>query len=276
MSPIVEQQIRDFARVYVESLPEVDIDKIRNGHGYAASSKMGQQPKPRSVMGRVAARGPMIAVTAGVVVLVLGLAPILFLATGRTPSDRGTVPDPPTGSPEYQDGEQTVIPDESTSNGGTGDPDGPPSETINGPRSKSLAGQVLAAIPELAAFAPPTLKDFSEGGVDGAIVTFQAPDGAYVDVVSQQLPEPLAQDLIESELIRSPEDTSTELGPNGEQIFIKEDDWTLQVIGVDAGNSMVNIIVNRTTSEIPQEASPYTDWSVDSVRSWVIHLLEQR
>jgi hypothetical protein len=186
-------------------------------------------------------------------------------------SGHGTsIPGSFAGDPENQNEEPPTIPSESTQNNSVGDPDTPPNETVNGPLSRKLARRVLA-IPELAAFDPPTLKDFSEGGVDAAVVTFQAPDGAFVDVVSQQLPGPLAPDSV-----GSPDDTHTERGPKGEQIIIKETESILQVVGVDEGNWMVNIIVNRTTAENPREASSYTNWSVDTVRGWVINLLEQR
>lgn len=270
MNVALEDQIRGFARAYVESLPEVDIEQIRTRPRQTLSPKIRLGRSATPLNGRRVGSGPLVAVAAAAVVLVLGLGPMAMLRSNEASGHGTSVADSSAENPGSQTGEPTTIPTDSTPDNSTRDPDTAPTETVNGPLSQKLAQQVLA-IPELAAFDPPTLKDFSEGGVDAAVVTFQAPDGAYVDVVSQQLPEPLAPDSV-----GSPDDTHTERGPNGEQIIIKETTSALQVVGVDEGNWMVNIIVNRTTAENPREASPHTDWSVDTVRSWVIQLLEQR
>lgn len=200
--------------------------------------------------------------------MMLGLGPMLMFGSNERSGD-GSVPgsSPTNPSPEAR---ETTVPSEPTQTSGVGDPEIAPNETPNGPLSRKLAQQA-SAIPELAAFDVPTLKDFFEGGVDAAVVTFQAPDGAFVDVISQQLREPWTPDLV-----GSPDVTHTERGPNGEQLIIKQTESVLRVVGVDAEDRMVNIIVNRTTSENPREASPYTDWGPDTVRGWVIQLLEKR
>lgn len=262
MSRILEHQIRGFARVYVESLPEVDIEEIRARPRQTGSPRARAGGKATRIRGRLTGRGPLIGLAAGVVVLMLGLGPILIFGSNET-SGGGSVPGSSLEQP-------TTITDELSQNKTTGDPDTAPTETVNGPLSRMLAKQV-SDIPELAAFDPPILKDSSEGGVDAAVVTFQAPDGAFVDIISQQLPEPLTPDSV-----GSPDVIQIERGPNGEQIIIKETEAILQVVGVDAGDWMVNIIVNRTASEKPREISSYTDWSLDTVRGWVIQLLEQR
>lgn len=164
--------------------------------------------------------------------------------------------------------QRTPTPKAPTDVGGSQDPAAGPTEVTDGPLGQMLAKQAFA-IPELGALGSPMSTDFSEGGVEAAVVTFKAPDGALVDVVSQQLSEPLTVDAV-----GPPDITLLQPGPNGEEIIIKETDHVLQVIAVDEEGWMVNIVVNRTSSENPRERSVHTEWSAETVRTWAVELLE--
>lgn len=166
-------------------------------------------------------------------------------------------------------GEETPPPDAFAGQGeGSIDPVSVPSEIADGPLSRTLAEQV-SVIPEFATLEPVKTSDFSEGGTDAGILAFLSPDGAMVNVVSQQLPGPLTLDRI-----GSPEDTRVETGPNGEEIIIKETRYVLQVIGVNASGWMVNVIVDRILADSSGELSSYSTWDAGTVRSWVLELLK--
>jgi hypothetical protein len=151
---------------------------------------------------------------------------------------------------------------------GVSDPVAPPTEIADGPLSLRLAA-ALDTIPAIAALEQVKRADFSEGAVDAAVLAFLAPDGAMVNVVYQQLPEPLSVDSI-----GPPENTHAEIGPGGEDLIIKDATGGLQVIGVDDKGHMVNVIVDRLSPSEPGRPSELASWDVEMLKSWVVGLLK--
>ena len=125
MSRILEDQIRDFAGVFVESLPELDVEEIRTRPRRQIGS-----PRARAgggvsrIGGRLVARGPLIGLAAGVVVLMLGLGPMLMFGSNERSGDGGV----PGSSPTTLNSEarETTVPGEPTQTNTVGDPDTTP------------------------------------------------------------------------------------------------------------------------------------------------------
>lgn len=142
-----------------------------------------------------------------------------------------------------------------------------PTMRPNGDVSSSLVG-VVSQIPELNALMTELVVDQIEGDSRVGIVSLVSTDGGRVEIVLQQLPGP-----VPIEVFGSPDTTRWEVGPNGEDIVIR-DTGALQVVVINREGRMANVIVEPINRLDPAATSALAGISISQMTEWAFQLLE--
>lgn len=143
-------------------------------------------------------------------------------------------------------------------------PDGP-IDIPDGPLSSSLQDAVRQ-IPELATMTQGQALDQRESGSQWGIFSLVASDGSRVEIITQVVPEDFNPQHIGF--------TIHEIGPTGEDIFLRETSSALQVIVIDHDRTMLNLIVDRLNLSDPASRSALSHIQPDQAKEWALLILD--
>jgi len=145
-------------------------------------------------------------------------------------------------------------------------PDGP-IDLPDGPLSTALT-EAISQIPELAKLTREQVTDQSVPGGQWGIVSLVARDGSRIEITTQEAPPAEILDRLASVY-----STSRQIGPNGEDLILRDTDTTLQVIAIDASGTMLNLSVDRINQTEPGSPSEFSHLHLDQIREWALLLL---
>lgn len=144
-------------------------------------------------------------------------------------------------------------------------PDGP-IDIPDGPLGSSLQDAV-SQIPELAAMTPEQPLDQTERGHHWGMFALVANDGSRIELITQVVPEDFDPQYIGS-------NTTREIGPNGEDVFLRETSSSLQVIVIDHNRTMLNLIIDRLSPSDPGSPSALSHIQSDQAKGWALLILD--
>lgn len=141
-----------------------------------------------------------------------------------------------------------------------------PVDIPGGPLSTSLRESV-AHIPALAALTIEGSTDQSEAGAQWGMVGLVADDGSRIEIITQEAPAGLL-DLLELQ-----SDTTRQIGPNGEDLVLRDNGTTLQVVAIGLDGTMLNLIIEPINRVAPGNPSALAQVDLDQAREWTLLLL---
>ena len=139
----------------------------------------------------------------------------------------------------------------------------------NGPLSSAVL-EAVDQIPELAALTVELAADHASlGDAPGEWggVSLLAEDGSRIEIITQMVSENF------DPLLAIGPDTQ-ETGPHGEDIFLRESDAVFQVVVIDQGGTMINLIIDRFDPSQPGTPGALSQIGLDEARGWALLLLD--
>lgn len=147
------------------------------------------------------------------------------------------------------------------------DPVEAPEEDSEGRISRSVV-DIVADIPDIKNLVNTGVVDFAENNVTWGVARFEDADGAAVEFVVQRLPGPISR-----EAIGPADETTVDSGRHGEQVVVRDNERTLQVVVVSANGLMVNVIVDRIVPETRDQSSTLDHLDAATVTDWALQIM---
>jgi hypothetical protein len=138
-----------------------------------------------------------------------------------------------------------------------------------GPLSSAVL-EAVAQIPELAALTVEQAADHASTGDEPGEwggVSLLAQDGSRIEIITQAVPADF------DPLLAIGPDTQ-EMGPDGEDVFVRERDAVVQVVVIDQNGAMINLIIDRFAPSQPGTPGALSEITLDQARDWALLLID--
>jgi hypothetical protein len=100
------------------------------------------------------------------------------------------------------------------------------------------------------------------------MVGLVADDGSRIEIITQEAPAGLL------DLVALQSGTTRQIGPNGEDLVLRDNGTTLQVVAIGVDGTMLNLIIEPINRAAPGNPSALAQVDLDQAQEWALLLLD--